>query len=56
MKSVLQSLIKNLEEKPLARTSKAKVDWEVYPAVSKGDVLTQDYLWNVSLSPFSVPS
>lgn len=50
MVHVLRALIKDLETKPLARASVAKVDWNPYPAndPEKEVKLTQDYLWPVS--------
>ncbi|KAK5170688.1 Pyruvate decarboxylase 1 [Saxophila tyrrhenica] len=52
MKYLLRALIKSLEDKPLARTSTAKVDWDPYPLanIEKSPKLTQDYLWAATSS------
>jgi pyruvate decarboxylase len=50
MKYVLRALVKTLEQRPLARSTIAKVQWDPYPlsSVEQKGPLTQDYLWAVS--------
>lgn len=49
MGHVLEAISKNLEGKPLARTSRFKITWDPYPQNNPGREphLTQDYLWPV---------
>ena len=52
MVHVLNSLIGNLKQLPLSRTSTATITWDPYPIndPEREIQLTQDYLWPVCVS------
>ena len=52
MVHVLNALIGNLKQRPLSRTSTAKITWNPYPMndSEREPQLTQDYLWPVYVS------